>query len=226
MKIFDKLKKIKPLYVLIGVFAIIIIYFLLSRQSSGGDTTYTVGSSGPSDAAIQANAGITAAQINASGQVALQQQQSAEDIAIATLQAQVANNQTAAGADTTNKATDAALAGLLAQLTAQTTQTQIQAEYSFDTAQAANEAALTSKAIDAGMFAKQLDTNVAMYSIQSNNLVAQSLIGQISNLKKGDRDAALISLASGTPSSHGSITGPQYAPTIFDYTGATNTSHG
>lgn len=226
-------KKGKTVYWIGGAVILFVIFYLIASKgaSSGGDSADTSGGliyqpSGPTDAQVQASAAISAAQIQANSQtqqyqlqLAALQQQGASDVALATLQAHSQDLATQAAADVTNRQTDAASAVSMAGLTAQTNIAQLQAEYSYDTAKAANEAAITINAnnnatsiagrqIDASTLHDQLQTNLQMFAIQSNNLITQSAIAATANLKKGDRDAALVSIVTGAPSSHGSITGP------------------
>lgn len=186
----------KPIYWIVGaVILFVIFYFLFSRgapeSSSGG---VTVNSSGPSEQ-------MQAAQLAASTQ--MQTAQLGAQIEMARVQGELASGQLGAqvalaqlhSAETIGMAS-LAQEGAIANLAAQT---QIilndqNVEYTLESARLASETQLANKLTDASILMYQMDTNRDMLQIQSTNMLAQSAIGQVSNLKKKDRDNALVAL--------------------------------
>lgn len=192
-----KVFKSKPvLWIVGGIFLFIIFYMLMNRggseASSGGITTVNTG---PSDAAIAASTQLQMAQIQTGAAVQQSQQESAAAIAIATLQAQGQIADIQAGADTAKYLASQEANTQMRYLDIQKDIAQTNAEYSYDTAVVASETALGLQHSQQEMFSKQLDTNLAMLDVQSQNLIQQSLISQIPSLKKKNRDDVLIALA-------------------------------
>jgi hypothetical protein len=69
-------------------------------------------------------------------------------------------------------------------------------DYSLESSRLAAETQIASQQMSAAILVHQLNVNQNMLEIQSSNLIAQAAIGQIGNLKKKDRDNALIALTS------------------------------
>lgn len=209
---FKIFKKGKPVYWIVGGIVLFVIFYMITSKgassSSGGITTIN---SGPSDTAIAANAQMAMAQLQYGSAVTAQANQANADVAIATLAANTQMAQIAASADAAKYVANLDANTQAQYLTTQRDIASTNAEYSLETARIAADTTLGTYQIQADMFGHQLDTNTEMLQIQSQNLIAQSLIAQIPSLKKGDRDAALISLALGVPSSHGSVKIPSPA---------------
>jgi hypothetical protein len=214
-------KKGKPIFWIIGAVLIFVIFYLLFNKggsaapaSSGGGLV--VQNSGPSEAmqiaamqagaqtqALQMQGAVEAARIAATrdqaalaGQVALAQLGSGEKIALATLDA------------------DRFAAGLNAQTNLLINEQNL--SYNLESARVAGETQLNLRALDVGVMTKQMETQAAMfgmqlvanqemYKVQSHNLITQAAIGQVSNLKKKNRDEALTAIyssATGTPNTY------------------------
>lgn len=205
---FKIFKKGKPIYWVIGaVVLFVIFYFVASRGSSnstGGVTTIQTGPSEAMQAAqLQYNAQIASANVAAQ----MQANQNLTDFRIAELAASNEASNIQASADVAKY-----VASLDAASTAKALETQqniydLQGQYSLETARTAAQAQLGLAELQASMFNKQLETNAQMFGDQLRAATAQTALSVIPTLKKGDRDAALISITTGQPSSHGSIIG-------------------
>lgn len=202
-------KQGKPIYWIIGGIVVFVLFYMLFNRgapaTAGGGTT--VVQSGPSEAmqiaGMQTAAAIQSAQIAANiealrvqgerdqaalaGQVALAQLASGERVALETLNA------------------EREAAAINAQTNLLINEQTI--NYNLESARLASETQLGLRQIDANLISGQLDAqaemfrdqlaaNMAMYQIQSQNLIAQTAFSQIGNLKKKNRDEALAYLAS------------------------------
>ena len=193
MKLNFAIFKKKALWWVLGA---LVIFYIFYRLISGGSSTQVVaGSSGPSDAAIQAQSAqaIAALQYGAQGQ-AIQTQSNAQ-VAMAELSANSTNIQTQAAVDL-GKYT----AGLDAQTQAMAFTTQrdiaaINAEYSFDTAKitadTTNHQWDTMASIINNQTIAQRDTALAY--IRGTTIQAE--LSAIPSLKANDRDNALALIA-------------------------------
>jgi hypothetical protein len=205
-------KKGKPIFWIIGaVFVFVIFYMLFNKSakagaSDGGGVSYV--SSGPSEAlqaqAMQVGAAIQGAQIAAGVETAKVQEQANE----ATLGAQVALAQLAAGQTVQLRSIDADLDVAHTNAAANVAINDANLNYGLETASIAATRDITLKQIDANTLAHQMDTNALlvvhqldtqadMFAEQSKTLTQQSLIAQVGNVKKKQRGAALLDLAQG-----------------------------
>ena len=150
---------------------IVVFYLLSSSQSSGGTTGASGTSSSDYAAALSADAQLAQTQAAASvqtnaQQVQLQQQQ---------LEAQVANNQTAASLQSTNVQTAAQLAATLAQISGQTTQSANQYAYA-ENIQAMQDQVLMSQ-INSGVVENANNNATALAGLQSTNDLQYGIAG-------------------------------------------------
>lgn len=217
-------KQGKPIYWIVGAVVVFVLFYLMLNKggSSSGATSYVA--TGPSEAmqaqALQAGTAIQGAQIAAN--IEALRIQAGRETALAG--ATVASEQLASGERVAmaQLSHDTALANLNAQANMLINEQNI--EYGIETARLAADTQLGLRALDIGLLQTQLETQAHMFQTQSTNLIAQSLIGQVGNLKKKNRDEALAYLASaslGTPNTYapqGGINIPiEYIPSVAGY---------
>jgi len=211
-------KKGKPIYWIIGAVVLFVLFYFMFNRGGGaatasGSTNYVT--TGPSEAvqiaSMQAGAAAQAGNLAASVEMA---RINSETVA-AGLGAQIAMAQLASGENVA-----------LRQLIAQERLGEINAEtnllineqnlsYSTETARIAADTNIALKNIDAGILTSQLTANRDMFAIQSSNMITQTLISQVGNLKKRDRDDALAGIGGYIPvygGSGGGISGSDIAP--------------
>lgn len=197
-------KKGSPILWIVGAIGVFVIFYLMA---SGG------GSSEGDGSVSYIDGGMSDAQLAQQGQLAaLQLQNNAE---IAAVNSNVAMAQIGAGRDmyqidaeravalvALQNDTATQLAGLnlqkeIAQMNkdGNLEAAEIAAEFNIAGMRLQNEGQIGLANINKDMFNKQLDSNVKMLQIQSNNMISQSLIAQASSLKKKDRDNYLAGLA-------------------------------
>ena len=180
----------------------LLLWVLINRNASNGSGSTTYVASGPSEALqaanLQAGTQIQLAQISANTanaaaayQLEALSTQIEGQLAVAAMEAQFATLELAANERLTELQTSASLAALTAQLT---TQRQMSADanaFALDYARAANDAAVTTVAINAALqrdlSAQQLDA----YKYGLDTSVKQGILATIPTLKKKDRDTAL-----------------------------------
>lgn len=159
MKFNAKILKSKWVFYALGAIILFAVFYRLASGSGSSASTTATTSTGVSDAqyAAQLQAQLQGASINASLSAANMQAQ--RDIAVATLQANSADNTTQAYADTqkylaaTQAGTDAAT--IAANLAA----TRVQSEYGLADAEVASQTQLGLKQIDANQFIAQVQSN-------------------------------------------------------------------
>jgi len=196
-------KKGKPIYWVAGAVILFVIFYLFLNRGggqsapaqSGGVVSYN---SGPSDAQISAASQISGAQIQANAAINQQQLQLAgirEDnsarVAIAGLENQLGVIAINAETGLQRFNIDAGREVDLATINATKEYQYLQAEYSLETARIASDATIRSREIDRSILGDQLRSNILSLNIQSDNLIAQTALSQISSLKKKDRDNTL-----------------------------------
>lgn len=189
-------KKGKPIYWIIGGLVLFVIFYLLFNRggaASGGGGVNVI-STGPSEAmqnaSLQASTAIATAQIGAGIEAA--RIQVSRDTA--NLQAQIALAQLGSGERVALETLNAERS--LAQLDAQTNLlvNEQNINYALETARVASETTLSLRKFETDMFSEQLAANRDMFRIQSENLITQSMIAQVSSLKAKDRDTALAAI--------------------------------
>ncbi len=209
-------KQGKTLYWVIGAVVLFVIFYLmLNRGGSSATGGTTVVQSGPSEAMQIAGMQQAAAIQTAQMQYNLGAAQIAADREAANLAGQIALAQLTSGENVALQQLEFEKALGEANIAANLQLSEMTQAYSLESARVAAETQLDLRALDVGLLEKQMETQAWMFAKQSDNLIAQSIIAQIGNLKKGDRDNALISLALGAPSSHGSVTGPSVRPGLL-----------
>lgn len=186
-------KKGKPIYWVIGGLVVFFVFFFIIR--SGGSTSSTrVVSSGPSEAMqianLQASTQLQAANISAGIEMA----RIAGEHDTNEFSANVALAQIMAGENVALQQMVEEVKLAKYNIDANMIINEQNLSYGMETARVASETALKSKALDIGLLTHQLDTQAAMFVEQSKNLTTQSLISQIGNLKKKNRDEALIAI--------------------------------
>lgn len=221
-------KKGKPIFWIIGGVVVFVVFYLMFNKGSGGASTgtTTVMQSGPSEAlqaaSLQASTAIQAAQISANVEATKIGAERDANV----LAAQVALAQLSSGEHVALEQLEADRAAMELNASTNLLVNEQNLNYGLETARLAANTELGRKQIDANLLTQQLATNAAMFSeqlaanvhmfdTQSDNLIKQSIIGQVGSLKKGDRDNALISIALGAPSSHGSVIGPSSYPGLL-----------
>lgn len=200
---FEYVKKNPLLFTMI---ALVFGVFVLLMLNKG--TSTSVATTGPSDAQINAQAALAAKQLDIAGQVQLGglqisglAQQGQNDLALAQIAAQVNLANIAAQSHTDEIGVAASLAALTAQLSANVQMNNSNNQFQVDYAKIAADTSLHIVQVNSALQAQLSHDQLTAYT-------TGAFLSQIGNLKKGDRDAALISLALGAPSSHGSVTGP------------------
>lgn len=171
----------------VGAIVLFVIFYMVAsggNSAGASDGTTAVVGSTPSDAQIAAQ--LQGQSIQA--QLAAATIQAQSEVTVAAMQRDVALANVQAGADITKYqvATDLQAA-------------REAAEYGVETANIAANTQLKLKETDAALLIHQMNVNAEMFNTQSQNLIAQSLIGASASLKKKDRDNYLVSIATGAP---------------------------
>lgn len=189
-------KKGKPIYWIIGGVVLFVLFYMLFNKggaASGGGGVNVV-SSGPSEAmqaaSLQASTAIATAQIGAgieAARIGVQRDMGA-------LQAQIALAQLGSGERVALETLEFERAMGLADNQANLLINEQNINYALESARVASETSLGLRKLETDMFSEQLAANRDMFAIQSQNLITQSMIAQVSSLKAKDRDTALAAI--------------------------------
>jgi hypothetical protein len=184
------------------------LWLVLNRGAGAPSSGGYVVANGKSDnqAALEAQVAIAgmqlqAQQVQAQAQIAGLAQQGQNDLALANLQSQVALASLSSQERTDKLTLDASTLALQLQLDNALKITDSNNQFMVDYARTAADAAVEQLRINAA-----LQTTLSGQQLEAYK--TSSLLSIVPTLKKGDRDNALISLALGAPSSHGSVLAP------------------
>jgi hypothetical protein len=193
------------IFLVFGLF----LWMLLNRGASSASATgTTVVTPGPSDAMVAANTQLQLAQIEGQTNLGMaqlslaanaQNNDTQESLAAMALQAQFAQIQ--ADHDLSNAQIEASLGALTLQLGNNLAITHDNNQFMIDYAKNAQDSATAQLLIGANLQER-------LGAQQLKAFQTSAILSVVPTLKKGDRDNALISIALGAPSSHGSVTGP------------------
>jgi hypothetical protein len=199
-------KKGKPIYWVLGGLAIFFIFYMLFSRGGGGGGSATVVGSGPSEAMQIASMNAAAQTQALQAQVNMAANESAAGIAIANLQANVALAELQAGREVSMANINQNAVLTMAGYDYQKQIAGWNFEYSLESARVAADTSLKAKGMDTALLMHQMNVNQEMFETQSNNLITQSVIGQIGNLKKKDRDEAFSAVLKTTMVDSGTYT--------------------
>lgn len=184
-----------------------LLFWFMFRGSGGGASSggVSVVNAGPSDAQVAAGTQLQLAQIGANTQLQMGQLSLAAAAAqtesqerLATMELAYKTQELASQHDLGDKTIAASLEALSLQLNNALQTTNSNNQFMVDYAKVAADSATTQLAINAAL---QRDLS----KDQLEGFKYSSALAVIPTLKKGDRDAALISLTLGKPSSHGAV---------------------
>lgn len=191
-------KKGKPIYWIIGAVVVFVAFYMLfNRGGSSASGTTVIQSGGMSEQAQLAAAQIGAAnqQAQLAASIELARVQGEKDAA--NLGAQVALAQLASGETVALSSLERESAIAAMNVNANLLMNEQNINYATESARIAAETQLGLREIDTNLLREQMRTQSEMFAVQSHNLIAQSVIGQIGNLKKKNRDEALIAISEG-----------------------------
>jgi hypothetical protein len=189
-------KKGKPIYWIGGAVIVFVLFYMLFNRGAGSAASggTTVVSTGPSEAmqmaGLQASTAIATANIGAGVEAArIAAQRDSQG-----LQAQIALAQLVSGERVALETLEyqRAMGTLSASNELKLNEQNI--TYALESARVAGETTMGLRKMEMDMFSEQLATNAAMFAIQSENLITQSMIAQVSSLKSKDRDTALAAI--------------------------------
>lgn len=181
---FAVFKKGKPFVWIIGALVLFVIFYMFINRggSSGG---VVVQNSGPSDAAINASAALTAKQSDNSAQVAIATLAYNGQVAQTQAQADIAKYVAGLDAATQSKYLDTQIALAAFDLQGGIAQAQIAANVTHDI-----------NLTQMQMFHDQMAANASMFDTQMKAATFSVLAGTIGTLKANDRDNAFALLTS------------------------------
>lgn len=191
-------KKGKPIYWLIGAVVIFVIFYLIASKGAGSSSggVAVVGGTAQTDNSVAL----------ANAQASANANNNAAAVAIAQLEYQGKLAETQAGADVAKYVANLDANTTMLGFTTQMEAIKVQAEYGLESSRVAAETNLAGQALNAQVLIRQLDTNAAMFNnslaanveqsrITSQTYIATSALGQVSTLKKKDRDETLQIIA-------------------------------
>lgn len=208
-------KKGKPVYWIVGAVVLFVIFYLITSKGAGQAANSGGGvaviNQGPSDAQIQAGAAFSMAQVQANTaaniaglEAAVKRDEFNMNVALANI-----------GANIAGREIDTSATLGLASYDLQRHISELNAEYSLETAKIVSSEAITMRQIDRAAFGDQLAANNDSLRIQSANMTNQALISQVGSLKKKDRDETLQILSGAMLNNPVNYTNPRGPAIIY-----------